>query len=159
MKTKRKVTPHTVFVYSHGNFLRVVRGQHLPPHSTIKPRVYPTVKEALENERKKRIMNLLKMMPSDKLIDRRLKAMTGPISESGANKKLSEAVKSRLFLFAQTGYDINHQEIAYVYHRNPTSQRGLSMVSKGPVPFVRKLLKKYKKPALRGLNYRERKRA
>lgn len=153
-----KITPHTIFIYSHGNFLRVVRGSHEAPEVAVSPRVYENLKEALAGERRARILDALRLFPADKLLDRRLAKLAVPVKIS-SHKSLADAVRSSQFLFAQIGYDVDHQETAYIYHRNPMAPRGMSMVKKGPVSLVRQLIKKFKKPAIRELNYRERKRA
>lgn len=152
----KKVTPHTIFIYSCGNFLRIVRGEHPIPETLVKPRRYESLAEALENEHKPRIRNLLQQFPPDKFIDRRLKSKKTPIKIAN-HRTLAEAIKSPVFLYAQRGYDSSHREVAYIYHRNPSNHTGLTMVRSGPADKVEKLLKKYKKPAMRGLDYRERK--
>jgi hypothetical protein len=151
-----KVTPHTIFIYSSGGYLRVVRGEHQAPQIATKPRIYKTVKEALENERRPRIVNALKLFPADKVIDRRLKAIAAPVKVK-QHRTLAQAIKSPLFTFAQLGYDAQHREVGYVYHRDPGKPTGVQLASSGKAITVRKLLKKYKRPALRGLDYQERK--
>ena len=152
-----KITPHTIFVYSGGSYLRVVRGEHNLPETTIKPRCYSNLVEALHAERKRpRIVNLLNQFPTDKHLDRRLKAIKAPV-KIAAHRSLVDCIKSSVFLYAQVGYDSSSKEIAYVYHRSPQKQTGLEMVKTGPVATVRKLLKRYKKPPLRELNYKGRK--
>lgn len=149
-----KVTPHTIFIYSHGNFLRVVRGEHPVPDTTIKPRTYPSVIEALDSEKREKIIRMLRLFPDDRALDKRLEAIKAP-PKAGNHKSLVEMIRSNLFKFAQAGYDNQQKEVSYIYHINPLHPKGVAMVSKGPTPLVRKLLKKYKKPALRELNYVE----
>lgn len=151
-----KVTPHTIFIYSWGNFLRIVRGEHQPPEVQTKPRVYKNLIEALEHERRARIVNALKLFPPDKLIDRRLKVNSQPVKVK-QHRTLAEAIKSPLFAFAQVGYDSKHQEVGYVYHRDPGKPTGVSLARSDKLITVRKMLKKYKRPAIRELDYRERK--
>ncbi len=151
-----KITPHTIFIYASGPFLRVVRGEHQPASTVVKPRVYKNVKEALENEHRPRILNALKLFPPDALIDRRLKANAQPVKVK-QHRTLADAIKSPLFTFAQVGYDSKHQEVGYIYHRDPGRSTGVQMASAGKLSTVRKLLKKYKRPAIRELDYRERK--
>jgi hypothetical protein len=151
-----KVTPHTIFIYSWGNFLRIVRGEHQPPEVKTKPRVYKNLIEALEHEHRKRIVNALKLFPPDKLIDRRLKVNSQPVKVK-QHRTLADAIRSPLFTFAQVGYDSKHQEVGYVYHRDPGKPTGVQMARSGPLITVRKLLKKYKRPSIRELDYRERK--
>jgi hypothetical protein len=157
MKRKQlTITPHTIFIYSHGTFLRIVRGEHDAPETTIKPRTYSTLTEALVGEHKARILKALRLFPTDKLLDKRLKKIAEPVKIE-SYQPLAKAIRSIHYLFAQIGYDTDHKEIAYIYHRNPMSSRGMTMVKKGPVWVVRQLLKKYRKPLIRELNYRERK--
>lgn len=151
-----KVTAHTIFIYSWGNFLRIVRGEHQPPNVTMKPRVYKNLVEALEHEHRKRIINALKLFPLDTLIDRRLKVNNQPVKVK-QHRTLADAIRSKLFTFAQVGYDSNHKEVGYIYHRDPSKSTGVQMARCGPLMTVRKLLKKYKRPAIRELDYRERK--
>jgi hypothetical protein len=151
----KKTTPHTIFIYSHGSFLRIVRGEHSTPSTTIKPRRYDSLKEALANERSKRILTALRLFPPDTLITRRLKSASQPINTTRL-KTLTEAVKSKQFAYAQAGYDSEHREVAFIYHKNLERSTGLEMVRSGPVETVRKLLKKYKKPLLRELDYKDR---
>lgn len=153
---KIKITPHTIFIYASGSFLRIVRGEHSPPQIATQPRVYKTVAEALENEHRPRILNALKLFPSDKLIDRRLKANEQPVKVK-QHRTLAEAIKSPLFTFAQVGYDSKHQEVGYIYHRDPGKPTGVQMARSGKLITVRKLLKKYKRPPIRELDYSERK--
>lgn len=151
-----KITPHTIFIYSSGSYLRIVRGEHRPPEIQTKPRVYKNVAEALKTEHRKRIINTLSLFPNDKLIDRRLKAISQPVKVKH-HRSLADAIKSPLFTFAQVGYDLKHQEVGYVYHRDPTKHTGVQMAGSGKLLTVRKLLKKYKRPPIRELDYRERK--
>lgn len=153
---KIKVTPHTIFIYASGNYLRIVRGEHPAPQTTTKPRVYKNVKEALESERRPRILNALKLFPTDQVIDRRLKAIAAPVKVK-QHRSLADAIKSPLFKFAQLGYDSNHKEVGYVYHRDPSGPTGVRLACSGKALTVRKLLKKYKRQAIRELNYQERK--
>jgi hypothetical protein len=153
---KLKVTPHTIFIYSSGPFLRVVRGEHPPASTVIKPRVYKNLVEALENEHRARVINALKLFPPDKLIDRRLKVNSQPVKVK-QHRTLADAIKSPLFTFAQVGYDTKHREVGYIYHRDPGKPMGVQMSRSGPLTTVRKLLKKYKRPPIRELDYRERK--
>lgn len=151
-----KITPHTIFVYSWGNFLRIVRGEHHPPEVTTKPRTYKNLVEALEHEHRPRVVEALRRFPPDQLIDRRLKVNAQPVKVK-QHRTVAEAIKSPLFIYAQIGRDPQHREIAYIYHRNPANHLGIAMARSGPPLVVRKLLKKYKRPALRELDYRERK--
>lgn len=152
-----KTTPHTIFVYSGGSYLRVVRGEHNLPETTIKPRRYDNLIEAMHGERKRpRILNLLNQFPTDKHLDKRLKALKAPVSVA-SHKSLIECIRSSVFLYAQVGFNSDSKEIAYVYHRSKATETGLAMVKSGPVATVRKLLRKYKKPPLRELNYPARK--
>lgn len=151
-----KITPHTIFIYSWGNFLRIVRGEHQPPDVATKPRVYKNLVEALENEHRKRVVNALKLFPPDNLIDRRLKVNSQPVKVK-QHRTLASAIKSPLFLFAQVGKNSKHQEVGYVYHRSPESSTGVTMAGSGKLLTVRKLLKKYSRPAIRESDYRERK--
>lgn len=152
-----KITPHTIFIYSWGNYLRIVRGEHKPPDVATKPRVYASLKEALEGEHKKRILEDLRRFPPDQLIDRRLKAVAAPIKVGIRTRTLAESIRSKLFVYAQIGYNNKHQEIAYIYHRDPGSHIGVARAGQGNVLVVRKLLKKYKRPPMRALDYEERK--
>lgn len=151
-----KVTPHSIFIYSHGNFLRIVRGEHTTPDTLIKPRCYENLEEALMHERRPRIVSALKLFPPDKVLARRLKKIKEPVKIT-AHRTLADTIKSSLFLFAQMGYDTKQREVAYIYHRNPSTHRGMTMVHKGDVLTVRKLLKKYKKAPIREHDYQERK--
>lgn len=151
-----KITAHTIFIYSWGNYLRIVRGEHKPPDVQTKPRVYPNLKEALEGEHKKRILEDLRRFPPDIVITRRLKVNNAPVKIAN-HRTLAEAVRSKLYTHAQIGYDSNHKEIAYVYHRDPGKHTGYALARSGPVMLVRKLLKKYKRPPIRELDYEERK--
>lgn len=152
-----KITPHTIFIYSWGNFLRIVRGEHQPvPDVKSKPQVYKNLIEALENEHRERILNILKLFPPDKLIDRRLKVNAQPVKIK-QHRTLADAIKSPLFTFAQVGYDAKHREVGYIYHRDPGKSTGVQMARVGKLSTVRKLLKKYKRPPIRELDYRERK--
>lgn len=151
-----KITAHTIFVYSWGNFLRVVRGEHQFPEVQTKPRVYKNLIEALENEHRPRIVEALRRFPPDQLIDRRLKANAQPVKVK-QHRTLAQAIKSPLFTFAQLGFDSNHKEVGYVYHRDPGKATGVQMAGVGKALTVRKLLKKYRRPPLRELNYKERK--
>lgn len=151
-----KVTAHTIFIYSWGNYLRIVRGDHHPPDVATKPRVYPNLKEALDGERKKRIVGALRRFPPDTQISRRLKVNDAPI-QVRQHRTLAEAVRSKLFTHAQVGYDTKHQEVAHIFHRDPGKPRGFALARTGRVLVVRKLLKKYKRPAIRELDYEERK--
>lgn len=153
---KLKITPHTIFIYSSGSYLRIVRGEHQVPQIATKPRVYKNLKEALENEHRKRILNALALFPPDALIDRRLKANATPVKVK-QHRTLADAIKSPLFTFAQVGYDSKHQEVGYIYHRDPGKPTGVQMARCGKLITVRKLLKKYKRPPIRELDYRERK--
>jgi hypothetical protein len=153
-----KVTPHTIFIYSSGHFLRIVRGEHPLSDTIIKPRVYANLAEALAHERKPRIRSVLECFPPDKLIERRLKSKKAPVKIE-RHRTLVDAVKSKLYLYTQAGYDVHHKEVAYVYHRNPSGSTGLALAGKGSVDTVRKLLKRYKKPPMRGLHYQEEKKA
>lgn len=150
-----KTTPHTIFIYSHGNFLRVVRGEHPVPDTTIKPRVYENVVEALAKEKREKIKRMLRQFPDDQILDKRLAVLKEPPKIGGNNRGLVEAVKHKLFKFAQAGYDSQQKEVSYIYHSDPTSPRGVRMAAKGTTLLVRKLLKKYKKPNLRELDYKE----
>jgi len=153
----KKTTPHTVFIYQHGNFLRVVRGEHPITNTTVKARRYDTIGEALKKERNPRVVSLLQAyFPSDTLLDRRLKRANKPVKVEQF-RTLADAIRSPLFLYAQVGYDSNHQEVAHIFHRSPTRQTGLTFVKSGPVNVTRKLLKRYRKPAIRELDYVERK--
>lgn len=156
MKKKVPITPHTIFIYSWGNFLRIVRGEHTIPDAKTKPRRYESLKDALENEHRSKIVAALNLFPKDTLIDRRLKAVSAPVPIK-KYQTLAAAIRSHQFLYAQAGYDSNHKEIAYIYHRSTGNQTGLTMARSGPVNAVRQLLKKYKKPRLRELNYKDRK--
>jgi hypothetical protein len=151
-----KITPHTIFIYSSGPFLRIVRGEHQPASTTIKPRVYKNLVEALANEHRPRIVNALKLFPSDKLLDRRLKVNAKPVKVA-QHRTLADSIKSPLFTFAQLGRDSQHRDVGYVYHRSPTSSTGVVRAGVGKAETVRKLLKKYKRPPLRDLDYEERK--
>lgn len=151
-----KTTPHTIFIYSWGNFLRIVRGEHKPPEVQTKPRVYPNLKEALEGEHRPRILEALRRFPPDQVIDRRLKANNAPVKIAN-HRTLAEAIRSRLFTHAQVGYDSHHKEVAYVYHRDPGRHTGYALARTGPVMLVRRLLKRYKRPPIRELDYEERK--
>src|SRR5262245_1228283 len=112
-----KITPHTIFIYSWGNFLRIVRGEHTTPDVARRPRVYDTLEEALKGERKRpRVIERLKLFPSDVHLEKRLRAIRAPIKVSH-HRTLAEAIRSPLFLYAQAGYDVRGSEIAYVYHR------------------------------------------
>lgn len=153
---KLKITPHTIFIYSSGSYLRIVRGEHQVPQIATKPRVYKNIAEALENEHRKRILSALRLFPDDRLIDRRLKAIAQPVKVK-QHRTLAEAIKSPLFTFAQVGYDAKHQEVGYIYHRDPGKPTGVQMARCGKLITVRKLLKKYKRPPIRELNYSERK--
>ena len=152
----KKTTPFTIFIYSCGSFLRIVRGEHPLPDTLIKPRRYDSLSEALKNEHKPRIRNLLQHFPPDRFIERRLKARKSPIKVK-PHRTLAEAIKSPLFLYAQRGYNSNHQEVVHIYHRSPANHTGLVLARSGPVDKVEKLLKKYKKPPMRGLDYQDRK--
>lgn len=151
-----KITAHTLFIYSWGNFLRIVRGEHQPPNVATKPRVYQSLIEALENEHRPRILNALKLFPPDKVIDRCLKINKQPVKVK-QHRTLAEAIRSPLFTFAQVGYDQKHREVGYIYHRDPGNHTGTMLAGRGPILVVRKLLKKYKRPPIRELDYRERK--
>lgn len=151
-----KTTPHTIFIYAHGTFLRIVRGEHPLTDTTVKPRVYATLTEALEHEHKPRIRSVLERFPPDRFLDRRLKAKKGTVKVT-QHRSLADAIKSRLFLYAQAGYDSSHREVAYIYHRSPSNPTGLTMARSGPIETVRKLLKKYKKPLMRNFDYQEKK--
>jgi len=151
-----KITPHTIFIYASGSFLRIVRGEHQAPTIQKKPRIYKNLIEAMENEHRARIVNALKRFPPDNLIDRRLKVNSQPVKVKN-HRTLADAIRSPLFTFAQIGYDLKSQEVGYIYHRDPGKPTGISMASSGKLITVRKLLKKYKRPAIRELNYRERK--
>lgn len=152
-----KITPHTIFIYAAGGtYLRIVRGEHQPPEIQTKPRVYKNLTEALEHEHRKRIVDALNLFPPDKLIDRRLKMNAQPVKVK-QHRTLADAIKSPLFTFAQVGYDSKHQEVAYIYHRDPGKATGVQMARSGKLSTVRKLLKKYKRPPIRELDYRERK--
>lgn len=151
-----KTTPHTIFIYSSGPFLRIVRGEHPPASTAIKPRVHRNLKEALEKEHRPRILNALRLFPADKVIDRRLKVNAKPVKVA-QYRTLADAIKSPLFKFAQLGIDSNHREVGYIYHRDPGKSTGISLSASGKAQVVTKLLKKYKRPALRALDYTERK--
>lgn len=151
-----KITPHTIFIYASGGYLRIVRGEHQVPEIQTKPRVYKSVREALENEHRPRIVEALKLFPADAVIDRRLKANAQPVKVK-QHRTLAQAIKSPLFKFAQLGYDAQHREVGYVYHRDPSKATGVQMACSGKALTVRKLLKKYKRPAIRELDYKERK--
>lgn len=149
-----KVTPHTIFIYAHGRFLRIVRGEHQVPDTTIKPRVYENVVEALRGERREKILRMLKLFPNDKIIDKRLAVIKAP-PRAGNHRSLVAAIRSNSFKFAQAGYDNQQKEVSYIYHSDQLHNRGVSMVAKGPTLLVRKLLKKYRKSPLRELSYVE----
>lgn len=149
-----KTTPHTIFIYSWGNYLRIVRGEHTTPDVATKPRIYPSLDEALAHEHRPRIVAALRLLPPDKLLDRRLKAAAAPVKVK-SHRTLAEAIRSSKFLYAQAGYDSDGKEIAYIYHREPNSATGLSMVKTGPIAPARKLLKKYRKPNMRNHDYRD----
>lgn len=151
-----KITPHTIFIYSSGSYLRIVRGEHQPPQIQTKPRVYKTVAEALKTEHRKRILDALSLFPDDRLIDRRLKVIAQPVKVK-QHRTLADAIKSPLFTFAQVGHDTKHREVGYIYHRDPGRPTGVQLAGSGKLLTVRKLLKKYKRPAIRELDYRERK--
>lgn len=151
-----KITPHTVFVYSWGNFLRIVRGEHQPPEVTTKPRIYKNVVEALEHERRPRVVEALRRFPDDRAIDRRLKTNAQPVKVR-QHRTLADAIRSPLFTYAQAGVDAQYKDVAYVYHRCLSNHTGITMARSGPILTVRKLLKKYKRPPLRELDYKERK--
>lgn len=99
---------------------------------------------------------MLMQFEPDTYLERRLEAADKPVPEN-RYRTITQAVKSRLFLYAQVGFSSSDgREVAYVYHRNPESQTGLQMAAKGPVEVVRKLMKKYKKAhRLRGLDFKE----
>lgn len=152
----KKTTPHTVFVYLHGSFLRVVRGEHPLTTTTVKPRRYDSIAEALQKERNPRVLNLLRAFPTDAVLDRRLKSASKPVKVEQF-RTLADAIRSPLFLFAQVGYNSEHQEVAHIFHRSPMRQTGMVFVKSGPVKATRQLLKRYRKPAIRELDYVERK--
>jgi hypothetical protein len=150
-----KTTPHTIFIYSWGNFLRIVRGEHTVPEAQTKPRVYPDLESAIQGERKRpKIVARLNLFPSDKHLNKRLKAIKAPVKVA-QHRTLADAIRSSLFLYAQAGYDSEHKEIAYIYHRSPANHTGLVMAKSGPIKAARQLLKKYKKPPMRDFNYRD----
>lgn len=150
-----KTTPHTIFIYSHGNFLRVVRGEHPVPDTSIKPRVYSNVVEALKSEKREKIIRMLRLFPDDRALDKRITVLKAPPKTGGNNRVLVEAIRSKDFKFSQAGFNNEQQEVSYIYHSDPMSPRGIKLITQGSTLLVRKLLKKYKKPALRELNYVE----
>jgi hypothetical protein len=98
---------------------------------------------------------MLRLFPDDRTLDKRIAALKEPPKVGGNNKSLVEAIRSKSFKFAQAGYDSQQKEVSYVYHSDPTSPRGVKLMAKGSTRLVRKLLKRFRKPPLRELNYVE----
>ena len=110
--------------------------------------------DALLGEHRIRIVNTLRRFPTDRVIDRRMKSIAAPIKVK-THQTLADSIRSSKFKYAQAGFDAEHREVSFIYHSDPKRSRGIVMVRTGLTPTVRKLLKKYKKPALRELNYQE----
>lgn len=116
--------------------------------------MYPSVAAALENEHRARIVRALQLFPTDRVIDRRMKSIAAPIKVK-SHQTLADSIRSSKFKYAQAGFDAEHREVSFIYHSDPRRPRGIVMVRTGLTPTVRKLLKKYRKPPLRELNYQE----